>query len=437
MLRSQPTILFCLPVLAILLGLLGPVTQADARQKLDPKEMTKAVLAANDRFAMALYHRLAAESKNDNLFFSPYSISSALTMTYEGARGKTATQMGKVLFIQNGSDLYALKVLDQFQANAPNPHRHIRSEIHKVFGSINTRLNTKTDNYRLSVANALWAEQSFALLPQFTNALKQPYGAAVTPMNFKGAPEPSRKGINLWVEDHTNKKIKNLLPQGSVTSDSRLVLTNAIHFKGNWLVQFKKKLTRQASFNANGKIKRVQMMNRKGDYPYAAIADAKCSLLELPYKGKELSMVIVLPDKGGGLGDVERKLSAVTLSKWVKQLRKQEVTVQIPKFTMTRTVNLNKSLKAMGMTDAFAPGTADFSGIDGSKQLFISGVFHKAFVDVNEEGTEAAAATAVVIGITSVRRITRFRADHPFIFVIRDKKSGSILFMGRVMNPGK
>jgi len=237
------------------------------------------------------------------------------------------------------------------------------------------------------------------------------------------------------VEKKTRNKIKNLIPKGVLNRLTRLVLTNAIYFKGNWESQFKKDRTKDGPFTlAGGEKVNVTMMNQTADFNYMETEDFQG--LELPYVDNELSMIILLPKRVDGLAEFEKTLTLKNLSQWLAKLRKRKVIVSVPKFKMTSQFRLAEVLKSMGMTDAFVPDVADFSGMNGKRDLFISAVIHKAYVDVNEEGTEAAAATAVVVGITSMpARPPVFRADHPFLFLIRDNHSGSILFIGRVTNP--
>lgn len=377
------------------------------------------VVQGNNEFALELYARLRAEE--GNLFLSPYSISTALAMTYAGARGRTEAQMAKVLHFPTAS---GEAVLDPAQ-------------FHSAFGAIIKDLNQRAEkaDFQLSVANALWGQKGYAFLAEFLELVEARYEGKLTEVDFVKATEQARTAINAWVEEKTNNKIKELLQPGVLDQMTRLVLTNAIYFKGNWAKQFDEERTSQAPFTlASGEKVDVPMMNQTGDFPYMEAEDFQA--LEMPYVDDELSMIVLLPQKTDGLGELEKRLTAEALGKWLAKLRKREVVVSLPKFEMTRQFSLASVLKSMGMTDAFSRG-ADFSGMSGTRELFISAVIHKAYVDVNEEGTEAAAATAVTVKLTSVlpdRRVV-FRADHPFLFLIRDNKSGSILFIGRVMNP--
>jgi serpin B len=256
-------------------------------------------------------------------------------------------------------------------------------------------------------------------------------------VDFKGATEQARTTINKWVEDKTNKKIKDLLKPGILKPVTKLVLTNAIHFKGTWKKQFKKEYTRKVKFHLNEKKDVEVEMMRLTEQKFKYMRGEGFQAVELPYTGEKLSMVVLLPDKVDGLAKLEKECTGENLKKWLSQMRTSKVDILgIPKFKMTCEFSLADTLKEMGMPTAFGMG-ADFSGMNGKKDLFISAVIHKAFVDVNEEGTEAAATTAVVVEKKSaaVRR-TVFYADHPFLFMIRDTRTGAILFMGRLVNPG-
>jgi len=334
-------------------------------------------------------------------------------MTYEGARGKTAEEMRSVLHIPEDPD-----------ARRPN------------FASIYNDINKKDKPYKLSTANALWAQKDYRFLEEYTQCVEKYFGGKVTNLDFAGASEQSRQTINKWVEDQTNNKIKDLIPPGLLNAYTRLVLTNAIYFKGTWVKQFDEKDTREEDFTtSSGKTTKVPMMRLTGQdvrFKYAKIDEMQ--VLEMPYSGDELSMLIILP-KAEDLAGVEESLSLEVLADWQDMLYEQRVDIFIPKFKFETKYFIAEDLKEMGMPTAFG-STADFSGMDGTKALFIQNVVHQAFVEVNEEGTEAAAATGVVMGITSARPITPvFRADHPFIFMIINNSTGNILFMGRVSDP--
>jgi len=385
----------------------------------------------NNGFASDLYAQLNKTNRDKNLFLSPYSISAALGMTAQGARGKTADQMNKVLNI--GGD---------FQAG---------------MAEITQELNPKNATFALSVTNGLWVDQTFPLAAGFVGDCKKNYDAGVVGMDFVHNAEGARKQINTAIAAQTHDKIQDLIPHGAVDSSTALVLTNAIYFKGAWVTPFTKQATTDQPFHAaDGKDVTVKMMQApsSANWAYGETDDAQ--IVSLPYKGAELpaaggaprgyvptgpstmSMLVVLPKKAGGLAALEQQATAANIAKWVGALRSQNVVVFLPRFTMTTQFELSKELKALGMTDAFS-GAADFSGISASaaNKLAISAVIHKAFIDVNEEGTEAAAATAVMMVGSAFRpgQPIQFRADHPFLFMIRHEPTGSILFMGHVNNP--
>jgi serpin B len=255
-------------------------------------------------------------------------------------------------------------------------------------------------------------------------------------VDFVTETEKTRQKINRWVEDKTNDKIKNLIPEGALNAMTRLVLTNAIYFKGDWASQFDKDDTEDADFFVSPeKTVTASLMYQKEEFKYAE--NELLQILQLPYKGDDLSMLVLLPKEKIGLADLEKELTADKLTEWQKRMYEQEIEVYLPKFKMTSQFSLSETLKKMGMSDAFDPGKADFSGMTGNKDLFISAVLHKAFVEVNEKGTEAAAATGVMMQLSMALDEPVFRADHPFIFMIQDNKTGSILFVGRVMDPTK
>lgn len=402
-------------------------SRGDEKPDMRKKAVEKSVVEGNNKFALELYAKLG--DKEGNLFFSPYSISTAMAMVYNGARGSTETQMARVMhypvIVRPGEELGSTITLD-------------RRQFAEAFGKIIKGLNDRGEksDYELSVANALWGQKDYEIIPDFTRVVSTQYGGECKSIDFVGATEKARKTINTWVEKKTKNKIKDLLKPGVLNRMTRLVLTNAIYFKGSWASQFKKAATRPGPFTlADGKKINVPMMNQTEQFKYTEAEDFQA--IELPYGDNELSMIILLPKRTDGLVDLEKKMTAENLSRWRKKMYKRKVVVSVPKFKMTSQFSLASVLKSMGMRDVFTPSLADLSGINGRKDLFISAVIHKAYVDVNEEGTEAAAATAVSITVTSVMpdRPAVFRADRPFLFLIRDNISGGILFIGRVMEP--
>jgi serpin B len=372
------------------------------------------VTAGNNAFAVGLLGNLAG--RQGNFFFSPASISTALAMTYAGARGETATEMAQTLHFTLPQDRLhpaMAGLLDDLKASGT-----------KGF-------------YQLSVANALWLQTGCTLRPQFVKLTSDNYGAGLNKVNF-GASEPARQTINRWIEQHTANKISNLIGPGVLTSQTRLVLTNAIYFKGHWETQFDKNATQEEDFHVTlTQSVRAKMMQRTGSFGY--VDRGALQLLEIPYYREELSMILFLPKSVDGLPRLEQSMTPTNMEDLLSRLRPvSEVIVSLPRFKVTSQYDLNEPLGQMGMQMAFDPARADFSGMTGNRDFSLSDVVHKAFVDVNEEGTEAAAATGVVsrhmaLGPSSQPPI--FRADHPYLFLIRDKRSGGILFMGRVADP--
>lgn len=384
---------------------------AEVKPPTPPAADLAAVVQGNNQFALELYVRLRGQQ--GNLFFSPSSISTALAMTAAGSRGETAARMIRMLHLPQEP-----------------------SQFDPVFRYLHYHFNTigRKPGCQLDVANALWGQKGETFLPAFVKLCKDSYGAGLNEVDF-GQPDAARKIINTWVEKKTREKIKDLLPPRVLTKDTRLVLTNAIYFKGDWERSFKKEATKsEPFFRAAGKKINVPMMHRTGDFKY--LDGGEFQALELAYRGDDLSMVVLLPKKVDGLDDFEKSLTAAKLAGWLEKLKWTEVALALPKFRMTREFQLKDVLSAMGMSAAFSPDNADFSGMTGKKELFVSEVLHQAFVAVGEEGTEAAAATAVEAKKKEEPPEPRiFRADHPFLFLIRDKSTGSILFLGRIADP--
>jgi serpin B len=392
---------------------LAAETRPRARERAEPVSPQAAgVSQANNDFAVGLYRQLA--QKDGNLFCSPYSIHQAFSLVWGGARGDTAAQMARVLR------------LDQQASDA----------VHAGGAELRQRLNEGHRPFQLRVANALWLGNNYSFQEEFLRLGTRRYGAELRTLDLAGAPEPSRATINHWIEDQTAGRIKDLLSPGSINALTRLVLTNAIYFKGTWDSQFDARRTEdQPFFLAAGQQVRVPLMFRQGRYAYAQRGDVQ--VLALPYEGDALSLVVLLPTARDGLAALEAGLEEATLRRWLTSLRAQDVLVYLPRFKLASSLQLNAAMRALGMHDAFDPQRADFSGISGTPELYITDALHKAFVEVNEEGTEAAAATGIVLGEVSARPEPEpvFRADHPFLFLIRDDRSGAVLFLGRVANP--
>jgi serpin B len=363
------------------------------------------VVKGNSAFAVQLYRELGA--KEGNLFFSPYSVSSALGMTYAGARGNTAKEMAEVLHFDLG-----------------------QRELHSAFKNLNQELaaTAQKSGQKLNIANALVLTGG-DVSGEFKSILKDSYDAEIFPGDLTA--------INNWVEKKTEGKIEKILEE--LSADSVCVLLNAIYFKGIWESQFEKNVTRNAPFSVSAsKQINVPLMYQKSDFKL--LEEKNFQALSLPYKGQNLSMVILLPQAIDGLAALEKQLTIQNLNEWLAKLDNQkveEVELFLPKFKLETRYDLVFPFENMGMKDAFKMNVADFSGMGWAKgDLWIGQIKHKAFVDVNEEGTEAAAATAVEMVMKSMPYNPVFRADHPFIFIIRDNQSGAIVFMGRMVNPG-
>jgi serpin B len=378
-----------------------------------------AVVAGTTDFALATFP-LLDEDPDDNTFFSPYSISQAFALLAPGARGTTLSQIEQTMFFPLPQDRF-------------NP----------AFNKLNLLLAGKTTGTVLpnglqtpilSNANAVWGQQGFSILPAYLDTLAVNYGAGLNLVDFINATETARQTINTWVEDWTNNRIQNLIPPNGVTSDTRLVLTNAVWFKASWASQFPTAATASRPFaNHDGSSSSVPFMRQVFTTPYAQ-ADG-CQAVDLPYAGGELSMLVLMPTTGS-FDAFLSSLTPAVLADITGHLADQALDFSMPKFTFTGEAPMTQILQSLGMTDPFT-SSADFSGIDGMHDLSIGTVFHKAFIGVDEEGTEAAAATAIgmVGGGMPVINLT-LSVDHPFIFLIRDRQTGLILFMGKVVKLG-
>ena len=371
----------------------------------------------NMEFAFDIYDLLSEDGKN--FMFSPFSISQALAMTWGGARGNTETQMQDTMHFTLGQD-----------------------GTHPAFNLLDLELQSRGEGasgrdeepFRLNIANSTWGQIDWPWQQAYLDLLGVNYGAGMRLVNFIQSPEECRLIINDWVEDKTENRIQDLLPEGIITQITRLVLVNAIYFNAAWNEPFEEDMTHPGTFTLNsGDTVTTDLMEQTHDHYYAE--GGNWQALDIHYDGDELSMLVILPDRDH-FDEIESGLSADFVNDVVSGLEYAEVEVTFPKFGYVSEFNLSDALSSLGMTDAFIPGIADFSGMDGSNGLFIQDVVHKAFIEVDEEGTEAAAATGVVVGFTSapVGDYT-FRADHPFIYLIRDIATGAVLFVGRVMDP--
>ncbi|XP_074478835.1 leukocyte elastase inhibitor-like [Sebastes fasciatus] len=426
-----------------------------------PSKTTK----ANTTFSLALFKKLSDEDKTANIFYSPFSISSALAMVMLGTRGSTATQMSEVLGFtereepmetgpeqtQISSQMHSqmqtrMQLRSQIKQQSKLPAYLLKvlkpksgeDDVHASFAQLLSELNKADALYALSVANRLYGEQSYQFVEDFLAETKKHYNAELESVDYKTNTEAARVNINTWVEEQTQGKIKDLLAQGVLDDTTRLVLVNAIYFKGNWNKQFKEDSTVEAQFRVNKTdTKPVKMMRQKSKFRTTPIAEVKCQILEMFYEGKELSMLIFLPDEieddTTGLEKLESELTYEKFVDWTRPdlMGETEVDVMLPRFKMEVTYALKDILISMGMVNAFDVTRSDFSGMSPANDLVLSKVVHKAFVEVNEEGTEAAAATAAVVSTRSITIPVIFKADHPFLFFIRHNPTMTILFAGR------
>ncbi len=402
--------------------------QVSQELKSDKQRMTSpvasqadliALVEGNNAFAFDAYPQI---KEDGNLFFSPYSISLALAMTYAGARSDTEKQMASALH-------YTLP----------------QEKLHPAFNSLDLELNQRGQGakgkddkgFRLNVVNAIWGQKDYTFLQEFLDTLAENYGAGLRLLDFINAPDPSRITINDWVSDQTEGRIKDLIPQGAINPLTRLVLTNAIYFNAAWQNAFEKNATTDGTFHLlTGDEVTVPMMHQTKSFAYTEGSDYQA--VELPYDGRELSMLVLLP-QSGQFTAFEQSLDVRKVDGIIDSLAPKKVALAMPRFEFTTSsISLTKALSDMGMPVAFTED-ADFSGMTGKRDLHISDVIHKAFVSVDESGTEAAAATAVIMAATSApmpEKIINMTIDRPFIFLIRDIQTGTILFLGRVMNPG-
>jgi serpin B len=396
-------------------AVLAAGTAAEAGNEERTRADRSAVVQGNSQFAFDLYAR--ARAGDGNVCFSPYSVSNALAMTFAGARGETAAQMSRVLHLPFGGE-----------------------RLHSAFATVISDLNgpRSARKAELAVANALWPQTGFPIDPTFRSIVQKQYGAGLQPLDFATRPEKARIAINGWVEQQTRDRIKDLIPEGVIGSRTRLVLTNAIYFKGDWMHAFREADTRKETFKLSGgrDIGNVPLMHQQRLLRFLDGGDFRA--LELPYRDNELSMIVLLPNAVDGLRALEQTLTPETVANWLDRMTDYDVDVTLPRFKVTAQFQLAEALAHLGMPLAFS-SEANFTGIAPAPPLQLSAVIHKAFVEVNEKGTEAAAATAATMQLTSLQppRQPRavFRADHPFVFVIRDNATGSLLFVGRVVNP--
>jgi serpin B len=380
-------------------------------------EAARATAAEANRFAGVMFGQLA-RAEEGNFVVSPFSIHSCMAMVAAGAAGDTESQMNATL------GLAADRTARNLGLNA------LRGRL--------DALGAKGD-VTLEVANRVWVQKSYPLLPAFTANVESTFGAGFAAADFVARADGERKAINGWVEDRTRSRIKDLIPPRLLGPDTRMVLVNAVYFYGAWQTPFPADRTEAAPFHVSpGRDAQVDLMQAHLDH-LGYREEPGLQVCELPYRGRDLSMVVLLPP-AGQLGALEARLAREGLDPVAGRLRPRTVNVALPRFRIEAQFGLNDPLIALGMRDAFSPGRADFSGMTGTRDLFVSAVVHKAFIEVNEKGTEAAAATGAVMTLTAMpvaEEPAVFRADRPFLFALRDRTSGVVLFLGRVAQPGK
>ncbi|XP_042549434.1 serpin B4-like [Dipodomys spectabilis] len=383
---------------------------------------------ANTKFAVDFLRELGPSA--DNAFFSPLSIASAFSMVSLGAKGNTAHQIKEVLHFS--------EVTGETKKTCTTSHAEDSEIVHHQFQKMLTELNTPTDAFELKIANSLYGEKTFPFLQEYLDKLKKFYLANMESLDFGNNAEESRKKINAWVESQTNDKIKDLFPVDSLDSSTVLVLVNAIYFKGQWEERFKKEYTEEGNFWLNKDVsKPVQMMKQTKHFNVASLEDEQAKILEMPYKGNELSMIVLLPNEVDGLQKLQDSLTAEKLLDWTstQNMVKIQVYLCFPRFKMAEKYDLKKTLVSLGMADIFNPKKADLSGMSQEGGLVVTKALHQSFVEVTEEGTEAAAATGVGISLTSAPISEEFCCDHPFLFFIKENKTNCILFVGRFASP--
>ncbi|XP_072267901.1 leukocyte elastase inhibitor-like [Pyxicephalus adspersus] len=377
-----------------------------------------ALTSANTQFSFDLFRKLSESNSTGNIFFSPISISAALAMTFLGAQEKSAEQISKALHFDGVND------------------------VHSNFQTLNAQINKKAGSaYTLNLANRLFGEKTFDFSSDFLSSLQSLYQAKLGTVDFLTAYEAARQEINAWVSEQTRGKIPEVLSQGSVNSTTKLVLVNALYFKGDWAEKFNAEQTTEAPFMLNkNEQKTVKMMYQKKKFPFNYVPEINCRILQLPYVEKELSMIILLPDciedDTNGLQKLEKELTFEKFQEWTHpdNMYPIDVNVHLPKFKLEDSYKLKSVLSSLGMVDVFDASRADLSGMSGSKNLYLSEVVHKTFVEINEEGTEAAAVTAGIAMMCMLRE-EEFNANHPFLFFILHNETKSIMFAGRYSSP--
>nr|XP_020669999.1 serpin B10-like [Pogona vitticeps] len=393
----------------------------------------ESLAVASGNFTVEFFKKLNQSSQGKNIFFSPSSMSFALAMVYLGARKNTATQIAKVLHFHS---------IKETENSSQEPDLSKDELVHVAFQQLISEINQPRATYLLKTANRLYGEKTFKFITEYLQLAKKYYHAEPQSVDFLRAAEQARNQINSWVERQTDNRIQNLLPKGAIDSQTVLVLVNAIYFKGQWEKKFQKENTIEKSFRLSKiQTKPVQMMFLRDTFPAFYVETLRVYILELPYVSNDLSLLILLPeditDESTGLEVLEKELTYERLAIWTspEMMEKTDVEVHLPRIKLEESYDLKSTLSSMGMKDAFNQNQANFSGMSAQNDLVLSEVFHKAFLEVNEEGTEAAAATAAVIVTRSAVQPIKVEADHPFLFFIRHNKTKNILFFGRFCSP--
>ncbi|MCC5877445.1 MAG: serpin family protein [Candidatus Sumerlaeia bacterium] len=393
-----------------------PEPPALVAEREEPMDIEQAIRSGNTGFAQEIYNHVARDNPGEDIVFSPFSISTALSMVWLGARGTTADEMAQAMHFKLPAETHHpawRDLLDRFS----------EGEIRDV---------------DLRIANRLWGQTGYEFLSRYLEDGLEYYNAPLAELNFSGEPEPSRVTINDWVEEQTNNRIKDLIPPGAIDTTTRLVLTNAIYMKADWARPFQNDKTNDGDFTlADGDTMTVSYMNQQTRFAHGEWSDWQ--VLNLPYRGGRLAMAVLLPGETGALPEMEKDFDLEGAMSFIRDgLETKQVRVKMPRFRSELSLGLNEVLQSMGMRTAFGL-QADFSGMSGNDDLYISSIVHKAFIEVDEEGTEAAAATAAVMAVKSMilepEDIVEFNATHPFMYIIHDMETGAVLFFGRVMEP--
>ncbi|XP_015974414.1 serpin B10 [Rousettus aegyptiacus] len=389
-----------------------------------------------NQFAVEFSKKLAETAEGKNIFFSPWGISTCLSMTYLGTRGTTAAQIAQVLQFIKDQDIKSCPESEKKRKTDSNLGKV--EEIHSDFQTLISEINKPSNAYVLKTANGIYGEKTYPFLKKYLEDMNTYFGVEPQSVNFLEASDQIRKEINAWVESQTEGKILNLLPDDAVDSATKMVLVNALYFKGTWEQQFLVQDTTEKPFRIDKNTsKPVQMMSMKKKLHVFHIERPQAIGLQLYYESRDLSLLILLPDEIGGLDQLEKAVTYEKLSEWTSadMMELYQVQLHLPKFKLEETYDLKSALGRMGMSDAFHQSKADFSGMSMERNLFLSNVFHKSFVEVNEQGTEAAAGTGSEVAFRMRPPSIEVNVDHPFLFFIRHNKTNTILFYGRFCSP--